>query len=159
MILYYLLNVYHIYHIFLASSSYLSASSAIEAPSSSPTIVFNNSILNALKDGNHFAYINIDSAIITRRSSMVNERISSLVIKFLSNFDIGRFNFEQRKVMAKDLRGGRCEDGEHEEPQWIQLGCHKRIEPRGAGIGIALSKGKFNITCSDGGFILRVGNF
>ena len=114
---------------------------------------------NIRKDGNHFAYINIDSAIITRRSSMVNERISSLVIKFLSNFDIGRFNFEQRKVMAKDLRGGRCEDGEHEEPQWIQLGCHKRIEPRGAGIGIALSKGKFNITCSDGGFILRVGNF
>ena len=69
--------------------------------------VFNNSILNALKDGNHFAYINIDSAIITRRSSMVNERTSSLFITCLSNFDIGRFNVEQRKVMAKDLRGGR----------------------------------------------------
>ena len=41
----------------------------------------------------------------------------------------------------------------------MQFGCHKRIEPRGAGIGIAWSNGKLIMVCSEGGFIFRVGSF
>lgn len=66
---------------------------------------------------------------------------------------------EQRNVIANDFRGGRGEEDEQEEPQWMQLGCHNSTEPRGAGIGRALSRGKFKMTCSLGGLILRVGNF
>ena len=59
----------------------------------------------------------MDSAIITRRSSIVNERMSCLVNNFLSNLESGRLSMEQRNVIASDFRGGRCEDGEHEAPQ------------------------------------------